>query len=712
MLGYAKSLPIKKLAPRENQFAKALAEGLKPTEAYSRVYKKKCEPCTPEYNRAYDLSKTVRVKKAVEEWQDKLSKQAEMQQLLGNSAPNWESIYKFAFDRLRWIRDDPTTPAKIRFDAIEVLERIQDPTQDLNLIWRYMDLIWNGLQAHCPCCHKDFPLWKIKNEKLQQWRREGGIKSETYTKQLDRRLYLFGKAEKKRDPRDHAGQLAVLSTPNRHAIVKGPARAGKSFSLAMLGFLYLLIPGVEVWLLARVYDDAEPEFKYLEDFLRTVFYPIDKYMYSVHADKKTGEAFIETKWGSIIRVKSGKAKGSITGHELEAILVAEPGWVSAELFEEVRARMSSRLGRIFAFGTPKGLGGFLGRMMRMTSRDMRSGKRLLPGARLVENGCEWSQSIFEYHMNPEENPSYVTSEIQAARSELTEAEFASEFEGKMMGDTNLKFPYITDRILVPIPREHFQDSVFVLGVDQGERNFGAVLVAWDGEVVRNCWEFFDGTEKTIKANLIEINDQVPAMIRVIGGYPDSWQLTIFDSDPLIDNQLIELENEHRPWKTQYTLKPKNVIETLNWREETCLWVNEMAKEGRMLFLSEQCDLLHEDLREALIRPITEDVDTPSKTKKRWVINNPWRKDHPADAWLLAMWTIYSNAISPTKDKPKAYGAFEEAKRAAEFKRISQEKRDLGIAQPESEVFQNVFGRPQFESSTIFSGLPGFYPDES
>ncbi len=703
---------IKKLTPREKEFSKALAEGYGPVDSFRKVYKKPCEPSTPNYQKALDLAKTTRVKNAVEDYRQKLEKKHELEGMLGKSTPDWDSIYKFAFDRLLWIRDDPSINARVKWQAIEVLEKIQDPTQDVNLIWRYIDTIWNGMTAHCPCCHSDFPLWKVKNEALNKWRKENDIKDQAPETDLDRRLYLFAKGEKRKDPRDHAGQLAVLSTPNRHALIKGPARAGKSFSLAILGFLHLLIPGVEIWLLSRVYDEAEPEFKYLEGFLRTAFYPVDNHMFTRTYDKKTGEAYIETKWGSLIKIKSGKARGSITGHELEAILVAEPGWVDADLFEEVRARMSSRLGRIFAFGTPKGLGGFLGRLMKTTTRDMRTGQRLKPGAKLVENGCPWSQSIFEYEMRPEQNPEYVTSEIDAARSELTANEFASEFEGRAVGDTNLKFPYVTDDILLPLDKQKFHDCVFVLGIDQGERNFGACLLGWDGEKIQVCWEFFDGSEKTIKANLIEINNTVPAVLRLLGASADAWKLTIFDSDPVIDNQLIELETENRPWKTEYTLKPKNRIETANWREETCLWVNEMAKAGRIEFIVQSTDLLHEQIKETLIRDVNNENDTPNKTKKRWIVNDPWRGDHVMDGWLMACWTIYCNALSIERKTSIKHTSFEEQKRAQEYLRILDERKELGMAVREDDIFKSAFGRDRSSNPMLPSGMPGHYSDES
>ena len=689
----------KTLTPREKKFAWAIAQGATSVQAYRKVYNAKCEPYTPEYNRATELARSARVKFAIEEAKKDLEKRAEMETLAGKATPSWDSIYQFAFARLKQIRDDPTSTARTRLRAIEVLEQIQDPTQDINLIWRFVDTVWEGLLAHCPCCHKDFPLWQVANPRLTEWRRDNTERpdAETHpTTDLERRLLLMRRAEKRKDP--HKGQVQALESPERHVVGQGPARSGKSVCLAMFGFLFMLIPGAETWILARIYDDAQTELDTITRYLSTAFYPVDKHMFQSVYDKKTGEAYIQTRWGAVLRVKSGKSKGSITGRELEGILVAEPGWVDGDLFEEVRARMSSRLGRIIALGSPKGFGGFLGRLTRLTTRDMRTGKRLTPGARLVKNGCPWSQSIFQYVMTPKDNPEYVISELAAAKGELTEAEYASEFEGRMVGDAGLKFPYITDSLLVQIPRDAYRESMFVLGVDQGEKNFAACLLAWDGEVIRVCWEYFDNSENTIKANLLHINQTLPPIIYTLGGQPENWKLTIFDADPKIDHQLYEMEREHRAWKTDFTLRPKNTVDTANWRQETCLWINEMAKEGRLLFAIDRCDFLHEQLKEALILDEPDDTDAINNRRKRWKIHDPIRKDHVADAFLEACWTIYSNAVLIPQKAPAAYGVVDEQRRAYEFQRLLSERRDLGQKVDEEQLFRDLFGRNRFGDS--------------
>lgn len=481
---------------------------------------------------------------------------------------------------------------------------------------------------------------------------------------------------------------------------------GKSHCLSMFGFMFLMIPGAETWLLAATFSDAERELNFILDRLHTAFYPVQRHMYEVILDKKTGDARITTRWGSILEVKSAKSKHSITGHELEGILVAEPGWVDADLLEEVRARMSSRLGRIIAMGSPKGFGGFLGRLVRISQRDGRSGKRLTPGSKMVENGCPWGESILQYHLKAQDNPQYVRSELEAAKKELTEAEYASEFEGRMAGDTDRKFPQIKDDHLVRISRDTVRDCQFVLGVDQGERNFGGCLLAWDGEIIRIVWEYFDNSEKTIKSNLITLNDTVPPIITLLGGQPTNWQLTIFDADPKVDYQLLELQNENRGWKTEITLRPKNQTDTINWREETCQWLNEMAREGRLLFAAERTDFLHEQLKEALIPKMQNETDAIDLKRKRWVIHDPIRKDHVADAFLMACYTLYANMVIMPSTLPTAHSPFEEARRAAEFRRIADERRELNGSVDENRLFRSIFGRDRFGDTTLNQTLGG------
>jgi len=375
--------------------------------------------------------------------------------------------------------------------------------------------------------------------------------------------------------------------------------------MAQFAILYALCPGTEVWILARIYDDARSEREYLENFFQSIFYPFSKHLYTTSFDSKSGEWTLKTRWGSEVKIKSAKAQGSITGRELDAILVAEPGWVQEDIYNHIRARLSSRLGRIIALGTPQGMGGFISRMVYTMGRDPKTGKikRLTPEDRLLENGADWAVSALIFNLSPDDNPAYVKAELAAARQELSDEEYASEFEGKMVSGSGMKFHCVKMGNLVDIPRDKLADCDWVLGVDQGQKNFGACLMGLDGENIYIAKDYFEGDFKTIRTNLIELRNSVPLWIRSLGGDPSRWRLTIFDMDPPIQNTLRELEEQRLIWPTDITYrhdnKKKNGI-TDDWRKDTTIFINEMAKQQRLLFSYEVSQLHDEIMR-------TEDV---------------------------------------------------------------------------------------------------------
>jgi len=707
----------KRISPKEKKFAFLLKTGYKPKEAARKSFGWKCEPNTRENQQARDLARSPRVRKEIARLLELDKHEETVENILTETKQlDWENILRFAFDRLEHVRDDSSVPANARWEAIKALEKINDPSQDLNLIYRWIDLVWEGFSAHCPCCHEDFPLAKVQNQKLYEYRLSYDDKPYTVREsEIDRRLYLLRQADRRRLP--HKTQMIALTAPERHVIGQGAARGGKSFLLAMFAIMFVLIPGVEIWILARVYDDARSEFEFIEGFLKTLFHPVDRYMYSVTKDKKSGDVSIVTKWGSEIRCKSGKSAGSITGRELEAALVAEPGWVPADLFEELRARMSSRLGRIIALGTPKGFGGFLGRLKRMGTRDMSTGRRLPPGARLIVNGSPWGKSMLDFKIRPEDNPEYVQSELESAKSELTEREYAAEFAGEMVAEADAKFPFITPACLQEIRKDDIAESTFIVGVDQGERNFASCLVSWDGDIVRVISEYLDQTDNTVKNNLVTLNKLWPAVIGTCGGQPDKWVMTIFDADPPIWGQLTELEQEARPWKTEFTYRPKNVKELLNWREETCMFINQLARDGKLIFDGTQADLLHEQLMEALIRPVPEGQESASTYKKGWIIRDAMRGEHVPDAFLLAMWVILSGQVSIPENYQPPGNTYEEAQRAFEYNVAASEARELrGFKKPPEHdgpdgLFEDIFNRKRGGRGPIGAYVRGWYPND-
>lgn len=698
----------KALSPKEKEFAQLLSEGCKVPEAARRVFGWKCEKFTPEDVKARALAQSRRVKDYVSKVGESTLEKAVIEETIDRSKPtDWDNLHLYAYKKLIEIRDDPNRRAQVRYEALLAIEKLSDPAQDINLIWKYIETVWQGLTAHCPCCHEDFPLAKIKNERLEEHLKfEEKQTLVPISSETDRRLYLLDLADRRRSPKNHPGQMVVLTAPERHIIVQGSARIGKSLALAGQGLLHLMIPGSNVWILARTYDDARWEFEYICNFLYTMFYPVQKYMYNISLDRKGGDVRIVTKWGAELEVRSGKSKGSITGQELDAILVAEPGWVEADLFEEVRARMSSRLGRIFAFGTPKGFGNFLGRMTRMASRDLRTGKKLPTDSLRIENGCSWGKSVLLYHFKPEQNPEYVQSELDVARSELTDAEFASEFEGVMVQDKDKKFPFFRPSHLQKIMSEQLENCTIVVGVDQGTRNFAGIIIGWDGDKVYVLDEYFDNSgDNTIKAHLIKFNFEIPGILMSLRVPSEKWALTIFDVDPKIDSELEEMKNEGKAWKTNYTFKPKNEKDYMNWREETCQFINILAKADRIVFCA-ATEMLLEDAMEVVGVPDNRQNENSSKTRKGWIVSNQWRGDHVLDAFLLAMWTIYQKMSIPAMQRAQGETVYEHIQKQQEFdmkKREAEELKGFTRLPSEQEMFKDTFG---YEAPKSNNFLPG------
>lgn len=699
--GFRRGPKKKKITPTEKKFSWLIVDGSSPVQAARAVFGWKCEPYSHESRKAYNLTKTERVRNEIEARRKQLEKEAEASAtIISHGRLDWENMRRFCYNRLEEIRDDNNKPAKTRFDAIKALEKLSDPASDVNLIWRWVNILWRGTKAHCPKCHNSFPLWKVKNERMDEFRikNEMSVLHPEEDDDFTRRMELIKLADRRKYP--HPGQVRALKAPERHLVGKGAARSGKSYLLALLAFMGILVPGVEIWVLARIYEDARSEVEFLRGFLRTLFYPLDQYMVNERIDRKSGEMVLTTRWGSELRIKSAKAQGSITGRELEMCLVAEPAWVPDDLYEEVRARMSSRLGRILAFGTPKGYGGFLSRMVNLRGIDPVTGKvtRVKEEDRLMENGARWSQSMLVYNLSPDQNPEYVKSELVAARKELTESEYASEFRGEMTAEEGAKFPHVKENMLRRVKREEYEICSFVQGIDQGPKNFGAVLVGWNGEKVYTIREYFDDTDRTIKANLLKLRKTAPMIIKTIGGQVANWNLTIFDQDPDVDNTLVEMEREVTPWPTPHTFRHRNQPSMMeNWRDETTIWINQMAASGRLIFDLE-CDQLLWQVLECLNKPRVEGKDGKSPTDKGWLVRDPWRHDHVLDAWMLAMWTLVSNQVELPPETYDVKKGWEDHEAAMKYRLARDEARELGgyMDSPprDEELFKEHFGRPR------------------
>jgi hypothetical protein len=260
------------------------------------------------------------------------------------------------------------------------------------------------------------------------------------------------------------------------------------------------------------------------------------------------------------------------------------------------------------------------------------------------------------------------------------------------------FPQLAERHLAEIPRAAHDNCVYVLGIDQGPKNFAACLLGFDGDRVIVVNEYFDNDPRTVMSKMDAIRDMVPGWIRHAGGDPDNWKLTIFDADPPVLNELNVFEDEGRDWPTDYTFRTKDKKgrwNQENWRRETYEYVNVLAqpKPANIYFDDVKCDFLHDQLIRAQAR--TGDVDMK---QKGWIIHDAVRGDHVPDAFIMALWTILSGQLLLPDRSFKADEGYTDAERAFEFQLRNDERRELsgftGNKSTEDDTFENVFGRPR------------------
>jgi hypothetical protein len=656
----------------------------------------RCEPGSKESEKAKNLAKAWRIVEKIKEFKEReiAEEKAKESMRIDFGDMHKGNLREYAFKFLEHMRDNPKAKAANRFNAIKMLKKLRDPGKDINLIYKWIDLAWRYQTAHCPSCHASFSLSEIKNKSLDAWRTKtqaaagpGKLKD-----RFSRQMEIIQRCDPRRTP--HDGQIRILAAPERHVAGEGAARAGKSWLLGLIAAMGICLPGVEIWILAETYDRAAKEVDYLKNFLNALFFPYYKEMITVYHDKKTGEMIMTTKWGSEVRVKSAKSKGGITGHALEYALCAEPGWLPADIYEELRARMSERLGRIIALGTPKGLGGFIGRMTNMHGRDPRTGKmiRWKKEDRLIENGCPWGISMLVTRLNPSDNPEYVKQELDHARMELTDEEYASEFEGIGVSAEGRKFGLIREDHLRVMDDTFWDHAVFMLGIDQGPKNFGACLVAYDGTNIVTCWEYFNSDERTtMKRNLTRLRARVPKWIEAIGGNAENWKMTITDQDPMLEPIFAEMEDEGQPWPTDIVKRHRNMPKLdENWRRENQEFINNMARSNNMWFHlydvplnaedeSPGAYLLHDQVQQCI--DVAEDPERESKSNqlKGWQVSDPFRGDHVLDAWYFAVWLICSQQIRVPKIVAKRSSSDPWAMQKEQFENdlSDREDRELG-----------------------------------
>lgn len=315
-------------------------------------------------------------------------------------------------------------------------------------------------------------------------------------------------------------------------------------------------------------------------------------------------------------------------------------------------------------------------------------------------------------MKPADNPEYVKSELDAARMELLEDEYATEFEGLMGATESSLFAKVKPRHLTHITRNRYENCVWVLGIDQGPKNFAACLLGYDGKTVHVAWEYFEIDSQTMQQHLEYLGQTIPGVIGGLGGDPSSWRLTIVDADPPMWNEFEQLEEIGRPWKTEIVTRPKDQkgqYNQENWRAETYEFLNMLANpvDPNLLFDVQRCDMLHDQVMNAQIKAENREVESGRTQGKGWVIADMMgRGDHVVDAFVLGLFTIMSGQVLREHEKPVIGDPWEEAQKAFQYQLAAQERKemsgwDTSLQKPhDDDIFQQQFGRPRHGGPSV------------
>ena len=150
----------KGISKTEKRFSQImLDQGCGPIVAARQAFGWRCEAGSAEAQRAKDLARSERVSKYLQELHNKKQKQAEgSRAIVETNSINVDQLRKYAVKELKKIRDNDNKPASTRLRAMTALTKLSDPAEDVNLIFKWLDILWQFSEAHCPCCHGNIPM--------------------------------------------------------------------------------------------------------------------------------------------------------------------------------------------------------------------------------------------------------------------------------------------------------------------------------------------------------------------------------------------------------------------------------------------------------------------------------------------------------------------------------------------------------------------------
>jgi hypothetical protein len=222
----------------------------------------------------------------------------------------------------------------------------------------------------------------------------------------------------------HEAQWEIHKSAARHRACSNGRRWGKT----LLGgkeaeitcfVLNLMMQPQHGWIVGPQYDDGEKEFRVLFNSLRAL--GVDDLSEKFVKNRENGNMHIHTSWGWNCEVKSAQHPESLVGEGLDWVLLVEAGRLHRHMFTEfIRPALSDKRGWSLATGVPE----------IATDTSLLYWAYQRGQSRSATNWASWKMPSWT---NPIVFPGgEYDEEIQEAKEELTEDEFARQYGGEFV----------------------------------------------------------------------------------------------------------------------------------------------------------------------------------------------------------------------------------------------------------------------------------------
>lgn len=358
--------------------------------------------------------------------------------------------------------------------------------------------------------------------------------------------------DRKPDAFLHGLQGEVMARGEREKIVHGASRLGKSVLGGSECFLDWLIPGTKTAIVASRYSHVEHEFQYFYKAVRTLFRGHDQaHAHLMYRNRQNYAVFeADSVWGSSVRGYSTDADegANLLGREFTRVVLGEGSHISQFVLEKRvwRALDSAlmglqksrrRQGWLSIYTTPKEYEGASSAEFDRIQKAAREAGYDGDDWSVFEldKAPTWAETVWIYEADILENPAYDKKAYEAARTRLSAAAFAEQYQGKRRYRTGRVYPGFDPQTdTVPFPHNVADMRLFV-GIDTGAY-FGAVLLGLD----RNRVLWVLGEVYTEQTKLVDNAEYIKAMLQERLGIP-AWGGVL----QRIDRWVVDPASQHK-----------------------------------------------------------------------------------------------------------------------------------------------------------------------